>query len=92
MWQLVAIELLRNLKNYRKNIHLHHYLSYCGGYIHCCTQLIYGDIQYASFDTKLVKISQLEVETLGIQDIKGKHNFDDSVTSFILLSCVILMF
>ena len=38
-----------------------------------------------------MKISQLEVEILGIQDMKGMHNFGDSVTSFILLNCVILI-
>ena len=26
---------------------------------HCCTQLVREDIQYSSFDTKIVKISQL---------------------------------
>ena len=46
------------------------------------------DIQYASFDTKIVKISQLEVEILGIQDMEGTHSFDDSGTSFIIFSCV----
>ena len=83
------IKLLTNFKKLQKNIHLHYFLRYCGGYIHCCTQLVHADIQYASFDTKIVKISQLEVEILGIQDMKGTHSFGDSGTSFILLSCVI---
>ena len=37
---------------------------------------------------KIVKISQLEVEILGIEDMKGTHSFDDSGTSFILFRCV----
>ena len=77
------------LKKLQKNIHLHYFLRNCAGYIHWCTQLVHGGIQYASFDTKTVNISQLEVEILGIQDMKEIHNFGDSVTSFILLNCVI---
>ena len=42
---------------------------------------MHGDIQYASFDTKIVKISQLAVEILGIQDMKGTHNFGDKTTT-----------
>ena len=73
------------LKKLQKNIDLHYFLRCGGRCIHCCSLLVHGEIQYASFDTKIVKISQLEVEILGIQDMKGAPNFDDSVTSFILL-------
>ena len=40
----------------------------------------------SNFDTEIVKIFQLEVEILDIQDMKGIHSFGDSGTSFILLS------
>ena len=61
----------------QKNIHLHYCLRYCGQYILCCTQLVHEDIQCASFDAKIVKIYQLEVQILGIQDMKVSHNFGD---------------
>ena len=69
------IELLRKLKKITEKYPFTLFLRYCGGYIYCCPQYVHENIQYASFDTKIAKITHLEVEIFGIQDMKGTHNF-----------------